>query len=273
MNDSVIRTGSRIVVIGGGLGHDLAPWRDNQRMAIGAATIRMRSALGSGNDEAAGFDGTRTKQNMPMRLAAVEGEGRRNGQHFRTVLSKAAIEMREAQIVTDRQPHIHAAALGAHHFIARREIAGLTIALSIANIGVEHMNLVVMRPNFAVGTDKQVPVDVSSIRPEEEHRPDGQLDPASCSGIAQPVQNRAFAHRFRLIGKRGPVGSKEGGSLWKADQLCAVICRPVDQRHQRVKCLLGCAGGAILQRGNSDGVASGGHAASSLSRWPAFSSA
>ena len=273
MDDGVIRAGGRIAVIGGGLGHDLAPWRDNQRMAIGAAAVRMGAALRGGDDETACFNGARTKQHMPVRLAAVEGEGRRNGQHFRAVPRKAAVEMREAQVVTDGQPHIHAAAVRTHHFIARGKIAGFAIAFPVADIGVEHVNLVILRADPAVGADKQMPVDVTAVRPEEEHRSDGQLDPAPCGGIAQPVQNRAFARRLRLIGKRGAAGGKEGGSLWKTDEFRAVICRPVDQRHECAKCLLGGAGGAILQRGDGHRVAPGGHAASSLSRWPAFSSA
>ena len=170
-------------------------------------------------------------------------------------------------------PHIHAAAVRTYHFIARGKIVGFAIAFSVADIGVEHVNLVILRTDPAVGADKQMPVDVTAVRPEEEHRSDGQLDPAPCGGIAQPVQNRAFARRLCLIGKRGAAGGKEGGSLWKTDEFRAVICRPVDQRHECAKCLLGGAGGAILQRGDGHRVAPGGHAASSLSRWPAFSSA
>ena len=82
-----------------------------------------------------------------------------------------------------------------------------------------------------------------------------------------------IARRLRLISKRGAAGGKEGGSLWKTDEFRAVICRPVDQRHECAKCLLGGAGGAILQRGDGHRVAPSGHAASSLSRWPVFSSA
>ena len=143
MDDGVIRTGGRIAVIGGGLGHDLAPGRDNQRMAIGAAAVRMGAALCGGDDEAAGFNGTRTKQHMPVRFAAVEGKGRWDGQHFRTVAREAAVEMWEAQVVTDGQPHIHAAAVRTYHFIARGKIAGFAIAFSVADIGVEHVNLVI----------------------------------------------------------------------------------------------------------------------------------
>ena len=66
MDDGIIRAGGGIAVIGIGLCHDFAPWRDNQRMAIGAAAIRMRAALRGGNDEASGFNGTGTQQDMPV---------------------------------------------------------------------------------------------------------------------------------------------------------------------------------------------------------------
>ena len=56
MDDGVIRTGAGIIVVGRGLGDDLAPWRDNQRMAIGAAAVRMGAALRGGDDETGCFN-------------------------------------------------------------------------------------------------------------------------------------------------------------------------------------------------------------------------
>src|SRR4051812_44636083 len=57
------------------LSEDLAPGRDDQRMAIGLALVLVQSGLRGGEYEAAGLDRTRAQQHMPMRFAGLAGEG------------------------------------------------------------------------------------------------------------------------------------------------------------------------------------------------------
>ena len=57
------------------IGKHLPPWRDNQRMAIGLATIFMITALRRRDDEAARFDGARLQQNVPVCLPGAPGKG------------------------------------------------------------------------------------------------------------------------------------------------------------------------------------------------------
>ena len=63
----------------------------------------MGAGLRGREDKASGFDGARAEQNVPMRLAGDFGESGGHGEKIGTRLAEAAIEMREAQIVANRQ--------------------------------------------------------------------------------------------------------------------------------------------------------------------------
>ncbi len=120
-------------------------------MAVGLAPAFMLAALGRGQHEAAGFDGARPQQHMPMGLAGDAGEGGRHHQDPRAGLGQATVERGEAQIVADRHAERRPGRLGDHRLATRREGRGFAIDLALAEIDVEHVDLVVLRGDFALG--------------------------------------------------------------------------------------------------------------------------
>src|SRR5579871_6335041 len=58
------------------VGQDLAPGIDDQRMTPALAAALMRAALRRGQHEAAGLDRAGADQDLPMRAAGGDGEGR-----------------------------------------------------------------------------------------------------------------------------------------------------------------------------------------------------
>src|ERR1700738_122996 len=59
--------------LGAGFGEHHAPGIDDQRVTVGLALVLVCAALRGGEYEAAGLDGTRAQQRVPMRLAGLSG--------------------------------------------------------------------------------------------------------------------------------------------------------------------------------------------------------
>src|SRR6185503_124748 len=72
-------------------GDDFAPWRDHQRMPVGAAAFRMLPALGWCEDIAAGLDCSRAQQHMPVRTAGGDSEGGRHRKEARASLRQGPV--------------------------------------------------------------------------------------------------------------------------------------------------------------------------------------
>ena len=67
---------------------DFAPGIDHQAVPEGIAAILMMTELRGGDDEQARLDRARPEQNVPMRLARRNGEGRRDRDHIRIGFGK-----------------------------------------------------------------------------------------------------------------------------------------------------------------------------------------
>ena len=65
------------------LGEHLAPGRDDEAVAIGAAAFGMLAILRRRKDEAAILDRPRAQQHMPMGAPGRHGEGRGHGEEIR----------------------------------------------------------------------------------------------------------------------------------------------------------------------------------------------
>src|SRR6185369_17563958 len=120
-----------------GFGDDLAPGRDDQRMAIGLAAAGMLAALRGRQDKGAGFNRAGTQQHMPMRPAGRHGEGGGDTDHRRTGLGEVAVEMREAQVVADRHPERTPRCRRDDGLGTRANAFGFAIGLAVRQIDVE----------------------------------------------------------------------------------------------------------------------------------------
>src|SRR6478735_532743 len=96
---------------------------------------------------------------MPMRLAGLLRERRRDRDERRTGLSQCAIERRKAQIVADRQPNSAPGNVHRRGEFARPVAAGLAVALAAREVDIKHVDLVVARGDLALWVDQERAVD------------------------------------------------------------------------------------------------------------------
>ena len=136
----------------------------------------MQSGLGRREHEAAGLDGPRTQQRMPMRFPGLAGEGGRHREECGAAFRKRAVERRKAQIVADRQPNPAPRQVGDHGGLARLVIGRFAITLAAFQIDVEHVDLVVAREHVALGPDQEGAVDRLLRREAQCQRTDMKMD-------------------------------------------------------------------------------------------------
>ena len=114
----------------------------------------MPATLGRCHDIGLVFDRTGAQQQLPMGLTGGVGEGRRHAKqvtsHSPRLKAHGAIELREAQVVANAQPHVQFARLHGHRLAASLQHAALVIGLA-AVVVAEQMNLVVTRGAPAIG--------------------------------------------------------------------------------------------------------------------------
>ncbi|MCY1176137.1 hypothetical protein D9M73_163980 [compost metagenome] len=132
------------------------PRVDDGGMPEGFPRPRMRAALGSREHITLGLDGPRTNQHIPMRRAGHRREGRRGGNQFRAGCAQFAVQLREAQVVTDRQANPPNRCVRHHDPTAISIVIGFTITAAIVgHVDVEQVQLVVARHRFTLVIDQQ----------------------------------------------------------------------------------------------------------------------
>ena len=124
-------------------------------MTVGLAAAFVLARLRCSKDETAVFDGAGAHQHVPMRLAGRLGEGGGNGQHGGAGLGQCAVEGGKTQVVADRQSQHAPRQIADHGLFAGAIAARLAIALAIAEVDVEHMDLVVARGDVALRRDEK----------------------------------------------------------------------------------------------------------------------
>src|SRR3954447_18748144 len=128
-------------------------------MAERVAPVLMATALRGGEYERAVLDGARAHEDVPMRLAGLLGEGRRDREKRRAGVRQRAVERRKAQVIADREAEPAPRQIGDDAALARPEITRLAVALATAKVDIEHVNLVVARTNLAARIDHERTVD------------------------------------------------------------------------------------------------------------------
>src|SRR5438045_18422 len=105
-------------------------------MAKGVAAVLVTAALRRGEHEAAVLDRARAYEHVPMRLASLLGEGRRDGDERAAGLGQRAVERRKAQVVADAQAQPPPRQIGHHGNLARPVIARFAITLAAGEIDI-----------------------------------------------------------------------------------------------------------------------------------------
>ncbi|MNZ99035.1 hypothetical protein D3C78_1183440 [compost metagenome] len=91
-----------------------------------------------------------------MRRAGHRREGRRGGNQFRAGRAQFAVQLREAQVVTDRQANPPNRCVRHHDPTAISIVIGFTITAAIVgHVDVEQVQLVVARHRFTLVIDQQ----------------------------------------------------------------------------------------------------------------------
>src|SRR5581483_8169107 len=167
----------------------LAPWVDDQAVAVGAPAAGMRTALGGGDDVSLVLDRPRPQQRLPMRRAGRHGESRR---HEHGVEGRErAIELGVAHIVANRKREAPERARHGDRAIARFESAGFVVAL-IARGKAKEMHLVVACDALAgVVVDQAGAADASLVGAGDRSRAADEPDVMLTRRAAEKILDRA----------------------------------------------------------------------------------
>src|ERR1035437_6601006 len=112
-------------------------------MAEGLAPVLVLAALCGGEHEAAVLDGAGADQHMPMRLAGLLGESRRDREHGGAGLRQRAVERRETQVVADRQSQPAPRQIAQHSLLAREVSASPSTMVANSRSRLTSMMLVI----------------------------------------------------------------------------------------------------------------------------------
>ena len=91
---------------------------------------------------------------MPMCGATGGGKGGRYHDQLRPIGGQLAIKMRKAHIIADAQSHLHSINWGDHRRGTSGKAVRFAIALTITDIGVKHVNFVIMGRDRPVRGDQ-----------------------------------------------------------------------------------------------------------------------
>ena len=102
-----------------------------------------------------GFNGSGLQQRVPVCLPSHLGECRGNRNDIGASLGEHAIKIRKPQVITDRHADAAERCGRQNSMIARPIGAGLAIGLAVADIHVEHVNLVIAGDDLASRIDEK----------------------------------------------------------------------------------------------------------------------
>src|SRR5215204_4657580 len=94
---------------------------------------------------------------MPVILAGRRREMRRNSDELRTFEREDAIQLGEADVVTDREPDLPVLRFGNDGFLARLFRLGLPVD-DAADLDVEEVDLAIKRDDLTVGVEDEARV-------------------------------------------------------------------------------------------------------------------
>ena len=121
----------------------------------GRARGRVLADLVGGDHERLVLDRARAQQDLPVRARRRDGEGGRHGDDPRAADREDPVELREADVVADRQAQPDAAGGRADDdLLARLLVLGLAVDHALDD-DVEHVDLAVGGADLAVGADVQ----------------------------------------------------------------------------------------------------------------------
>ena len=195
------------------------PRVDDHRVAVGFPTIEMIPALRRGQHVGEIFNGARPDQGFPVRLAGRFGKGRRH--QNQVDLAHRAIQLREAQVVTDGKAELPAVEGHDHrHRLARRNRR----ALAVDGIGrhghIEEVYLAVGRKQLPAVVEEEAGVvgapGVGALLCKAANKHRDAMAPR-CGSDA--THRRAVHSLWRR--ESGSLRSHEGGILGKGDQASA----------------------------------------------------
>src|SRR5215831_5513560 len=108
-------------------------------MAKRRAPVLVQAALRGGEHVAAVLDGTRPDQDVPMGLAGLLGERRRDGDEGAPGLRERTVERWETQVVADRHAKPAPWQIGRDRTLTGFEAVRLAVALAAGEVDVEHV--------------------------------------------------------------------------------------------------------------------------------------
>ena len=164
-------------------------------MAEGVAAVLVMAALRGCEHEGRVLDRARAHQHVPVRLAGLLGEGRRDRQERRAGLGERAVERRKAQVVADGHAEPAPWQIGDHRKIAGTIVARLAIALAVGEVDVEHVDLVVARDDLAPAIDQEGTVRGLVGRNFHRKRADMHIDAERAGELAEGRKARVVLLR------------------------------------------------------------------------------
>src|SRR5262245_34411479 len=141
------------------------------------ASALVLSGLRRRQHEALRLDGAGADQRVPVGPPRRHREGRGNGDELSAGVGERAIEMRETQVVANREADFSPRQLGHDSLAAGLEMRALAMALAPWEIHVEHVDLVVAGGDSALRREEVGAVGDLAGGREDAHRADVQPYP------------------------------------------------------------------------------------------------
>ena len=158
---------------------------------------------------------------MPVRLAGLAGEGRRQGQHLCAGKRLCSEELRKAQIVTDRKTKPCIAEIGNNRLASRLIGRGFAPALALVEIDIEHMDLVVGGDQRTIRPEQKGAVGNLAVVARNRGRADVKVNAQFCCQLRRFGDKGVFLRRGNLRSQRFAVAHQRAGHLGRLD-----IARP-----------------------------------------------
>ena len=145
-----------------GARHHHAPRIDDQRVPEVREAVRAGARLVRRQEVALVLDRACPAEHLPVRRAGREGEGGRHEQQLRTGTALPAVELREAEVVADRQPERTELGREDDHLGAGGARVGLAHGHASGNVDVEQVDLAVAARISPHGDSRQLVLKLRS---------------------------------------------------------------------------------------------------------------